>query len=122
MSDTKRFIALYRAMQADHPTAKMQLDSLSDEQRLDFDLFFHNAGATFIELKEELDKAIDSLGDVFSGPDPRKWTAEDWWEFHNGISDHPLSEIITKYATGESNIDLIWKEIERRLDAASSDK
>lgn len=119
---TPRFIALYRAMQADHPTAKMQLDSLTPAQRVEFDVFFRSAGTVFIEIKEELDKAIDDLGDIFTDPDPRKWTPLDWWDFNAGVEDHPLKEILTKYAKGEPNTDLIWKEIERRLDAASTNQ
>ena len=110
-----RFIALYRAMQSEHPTAKAQYDSLTEVMRVDFDNFVFDAGAIFLEIKDELDEAIEGLGDNFSDEDPRKWNALDWWEFYAGIEDHPLKEILIKYAKGENNLPLIWKELEARL-------
>lgn len=110
-----KFIALYRAMQTAHPSAEPGLNSLSEDERKAFEIFQVDAGNAFLQLKEELDEAIDSLGDMFSGPDPRKWTAEDWWEFNAGIAGHRFEEILTKYAKGENNMDAIWREVSDRL-------
>ena len=110
-----KFIALYRAAQSGHPSAEVGLKSLNTEDKALFDQFVFDAGAVFIELKDELDEAIEGLGDGFSDPDPRKWTALDWWEFYAGIEDHPHKEILTKYAKGENNMDLIWEELSNRL-------
>ena len=102
-------------MQAGHPSAEVGLKSLDEEQKPLFDQFVFDAGAIFLEIKDELDEAIEGLGDNFSDEDPRKWTALDWWEFYAGIEDHPLKEILIKYAKGENNLVLIWKELENRL-------
>jgi hypothetical protein len=110
-----KFIALYRAMQNDHPSAKAQYDSLTEVLKVDFENFQVDAGNAFLQLKEELDEAVENLGDMFSGPDPRKWTAEDWWEFNAGIGGHRFEEILTKYAKGENNMDAIWREVSDRL-------
>lgn len=110
-----KFIAIYKAAQAGHPSADVGLKSLSGEQQAQFAQFQVDAGNAFLEIKDELDEAIDALGDDFSDPDPRKWTALDWWEFYAGVEDHPYKEILTKYAKGENNMPLIWEEIERRL-------
>lgn len=110
-----KFIALYRAMQTNHPSAQVGLKSLDEHQKKLFDQFVFDAGAIFLEVKDELDEAVAGLGDNFSDPDPRKWDALDWWEFYAGIEDHPHKEILIKFAKDEPNLDLIWKEIENRL-------
>lgn len=110
-----KYIAIYKAAQSGHPSAEVGLKSLSEEQRQQFAQFQVDAGNAFLEIKDELDRAIGELGDVFSSEDPRKWTADDWWEFNAGVRDHPYEEILTKYAKGENNMSLIWGEIESRL-------
>lgn len=110
-----KFIAIYKAAQAGHPSAEVGMNSLNEEQKAQFAQFQVDAGNVFLELKDELDAAVESLGDGFSDADPRKWTAEDWWEFYAGVEDHPFAEILTKYAKGENNMDLIWRELEARL-------
>lgn len=110
-----RFIAIYKASQAGHPSAVVGLNSLSEEQNAQFEQFKVDAGNAFLEIKDELDRAIGELEDVFSHEDPRKWTAEDWWEFYAGVKDHPYEEILTKYAKGENNMAEIWEEVSKRL-------
>jgi hypothetical protein len=110
-----KFIALYRALQTGHPSAQVGLKSLTEEQKTLFDQFMFDAGAIFLEVKEELDQAIDALGDDFSDPDPRNWDGQDWQAFHARIEGHRYEEILTKYAKGENNMDLIWGEIASRL-------
>lgn len=110
-----KFIALYRAMQTGHPSAQVGLKALTEEQKTLFDQFMFDAGAIFLEVKDELDQAIDALGDDFSDPDPRKWDDGDWVEFFCRVDGHEYEEILTKYAKGENNMDLIWGEIQSRL-------
>lgn len=110
-----KFISIYRAMQSGHPSVNVGLKSLDEEQKKQFDQFVFDAGAIWLEIKDELDAAIEGLGDGFSDPDPRKWGPLDWWEFNAGVEDHPLKEILVKYAKGENNLPEIWKELEARL-------
>lgn len=110
-----KFIAIYKAAQAGHPSAEVGLKSLSEEQRQQFAQFQVDAGNAFLEIKDELDAVVDSLGDDFSSTDPRHWTGVDWQAFYARIADHPYEEILTKYAKGENNISLIWELIESRL-------
>ena len=110
-----KFVALYRAAQSGHPSAEVGLKSLDEEQKKLFDQFVFDAGALFIELKDELDQAIECLGDDFSHEDPRNWTEDDWNTFYGRVEGHPYEEILTKYAKGENNMALIWEEIERLL-------
>lgn len=110
-----KFISIYRAMQTGHPSGPTGLKSLDEEQKALFDQFVFDAGAIWLEIKDELDAAIEGLGDGFSDSDPRKWEPLDWWEFYAGVEDHPLKEILVKYAKGENNMDLIWRELEARL-------
>ena len=110
-----KFIAIYKSMQSGHPSAEVGLKSLDEEQKKLFDQFVFDAGALFLELKDELDQAIDCLGDDFSDSDPRNWNGVDWQAFYARIEGHPYEEILTKYAKGENNMALIWEEIERLL-------
>jgi hypothetical protein len=110
-----KFISIYRALQTGHPSGLTGLKSLDEEQKKQWDQFIYDAGAIWLEIKDELDEAIESLGDGFSDSDPRKWEPLDWWEFYAGVEDHPLKEILIKYAKGESNLDLIWEELSNRL-------
>lgn len=111
-----RFISLYRAMQSDHPSADVALKSLSKEQKkLFFDKFMFDAGAVFLEIKDELDAAIEDLGDDFSSEDPRNWDGQDWQAFYARIEGHQYERILSKYANGENSMHLIWREIEDRL-------
>jgi hypothetical protein len=102
-------------MQTGHPSAQAGLKSLDEEQKKAFDQFVFDAGAIWLEIKDELDAVIESLGDDFSHEDPRNWDGQDWQAFYARIEDHPFEELLTKYAKGENNMPLIWEEIERRL-------
>jgi hypothetical protein len=102
-------------MQTGHPSAQVGLKALTEEQKALFDQFMFDAGAIFLEVKDELDQAIDALGDDFSDPDPRKWDRRDWISFETRVKGHNYEEILTKYAKGENNMDLIWGEIASRL-------
>lgn len=110
-----KFIAIYKAAQSGHPSAEVGINSLNEEQKAQFAQFQVDAGNIFLELKDELDEAIESLGDDFSDPDPRKWDKFDWIKFEARVKGHNFEEILTKYANGENNMPLIWEEIERRL-------
>jgi hypothetical protein len=110
-----KFIAIYKSMQSGHPSAHVGLKSLSTEDKALFDQFIFDAGALFIELKDELDQEIEGLGDDFSHEDPRFWTEDDWNTFHGRVEGHDYEEILTKYAKGENNLDLMWEEIGKRL-------
>jgi hypothetical protein len=110
-----KFIALYRAMQNDHPSAKAQYDSLTEVLKVDFENFQVDAGNAFLQLKDDLDEAIADLGEDFTSEDPRNWTGVDWQAFNARIEGHKYEEIIRLYAEGKPNIHLIWKEIENRL-------
>lgn len=82
-----------------------------------FNAFAIDVGALFIELKEELDQGLEDMADAFpEETDPRKWDDRDWVVFHLAVLDHPFEEIYTTMAQGKENIDLIWKELENRLD------
>lgn len=110
-----RFVALYRAMQTEHPTAKAQYDSLTEVMKVDFDNFVVDAGDMFLVIRDELDEAVADLGEDFTSEDPRHWTGVDWQAFNARIEGHKYEEIIRLYAEGKPNIGLIWKEIETRL-------
>lgn len=110
-----KFIAIYKAAQAGHPSADVGLKSLSPEQQDQFAQFQVDVGNAFLEVKDELDEAIEGLGDDFSSTDPRSWTGVDWQAFYARIEGHHYEEILTKYAKGENNMDLIWGEIASRL-------
>lgn len=114
-TNKSKFIAIYKAAQAGHPSADVGLKSLSEEQQAQFAQFQVDAGNAFLEIKDELDSAIEYLGDDFSDTDPRNWTGDDWDTFYEGIEGHRYEEILTKYAKGENNMDLIWGEIASRL-------
>ena len=110
-----KFISLYRAAQSGHPSAEVGLKSLDEEQKKLFDQFVFDAGAIFLEIRDELDAVIDGLGDDFTDSDPRNWTGVDWQAFRAGIEGHRYEEILSLYAEGKPNIHLLWGEIESRL-------
>jgi hypothetical protein len=87
-----------------------------DEERVAFATFQIDVGNVFIELKEELDEALDDLGDTFSDPDPRLWDTGDWAHFEIAVSGHRYEKIFRTYAAGLPNMDLIWAEIESRIE------
>jgi len=80
-----------------------------------FNGFQIDVGALFLELKAELDEGIEHFGE-FSDPDPAKWDFDDWFQFENAIAGKPFEEIYRRMAQRKPNIDLIWGEIENRLD------
>lgn len=111
-----KFIALYRAMQSDHPSADVTLKSLDEDQKkLFFGKFMMDAGNAFLEIKDELDRAIGEMGDDFSSEDPRKWDSLDWGIFNAAVTGHRYETILRYYAAGRPNMHLIWGEIESRL-------
>lgn len=113
----KKFIAIYKAAQSGHPAAETGIKSLSPAEKEEFDRFFFDCGALFLELKDELDQGLEDLAEVHpEESDPRKWTVKDWNQFHKATEGHKFYHIYRLMAEGKSNIHLIWEEIERRLD------
>jgi hypothetical protein len=92
--------------------AQQQFDVGEGDQ---FWAFQVDVGNLFIELKEELDKGLEDLGD-FSDADPALWDEDDWVQFYVAVAGHKFEDIYLKMAKRQPNIDLIWGEIENRLD------
>jgi hypothetical protein len=113
----KKFLAIYKAAQNNHPSAQAGMNSLNVDERKLFDEFFFDCGALFLELKDELDAGLEELAEVHpEETDPRKWDIKDWNQFHKATEGHKFYHIYRLMAEGKSNIHLIWEEIERRLD------
>lgn len=113
----KKFLAIYKAAQNNHPSAQAGMNSLNVTERKLFDEFFFDCGGLFLELKDELDQGLEDIADDCpTETDPRKWNGSDWEVFLNAVKHHKYREIYTLMAQGKSNIHLIWEEIERRLD------
>jgi hypothetical protein len=100
----------------DGPIAYRAMQLLTPAEQEEFSAFQVDVGNIFVEFKEELDNDVQDLSDKFSHEDPRKWDMGDWATFELAITGHKWEEIIRAYAHGKQNIDLIWKEIENRLD------
>ena len=82
-----------------------------------FTQFQVDVGALFIELKDELDKGLEDMADSFpEETDPRKWDVIEWSVFHKAAFGHKFYEIYSTMAQGKPNIDLIWGELENRID------
>jgi hypothetical protein len=97
--------------------AHRALNMIEEEEREAFDQFQRDVGNVFIEVKEELDQTLEDLADDCPDePDPRKWNAADWAVFELAINGHRFENILRTYAAGLPNIDLIWKEIDQRID------
>ena len=97
--------------------AHKALAPMEEEEREQFNQFQVDVGNIFIEVREELDQAIDDIADVCPDEtDPRKWNAVDWAVFELAIAGHKYEEILRTYAACLPNIHLIWKEIDTRLD------
>ena len=97
--------------------AHRALDQVEEAEREQFYQFQRDVGNVFIEIKEELDQALEDLGDYCpEETDPRKWNAADWAMFEIAINGHKYEQILRTYAAGLPNINLIWKEIDSRLD------
>jgi len=90
-------------------------DKFEEGEQEAFSAFQVDVGNLFIELKAELDEGIEHFGE-FSDPDPAKWDFDDWFQFENAIAGKPFEEIYRLMAQRKPNIDLIWGEIENRLD------
>lgn len=90
-------------------------DKMEDKERVAFATFQVDVGNIFVELKEELDEAVEGLSEDFSDGDPRKWSMDDWLTFEVAVTGHKYEEIIRLYANGQPNIHLIWQELENRL-------
>ena len=111
-----KFIALYRAAQSGHPSAEVGLKSLDEEQKKFFDQFVFDAGALFLELKDELDQGLEDLADACpEQTDPRKWDGQDWQMFRAAVEGHRFEEIYVLMAQGKENIHLVWDELGKRL-------
>lgn len=81
-----------------------------------FAVFQQDVGALFIELKEELDQGLEDMAQIFpEETDPRKWGFDEWLMVEKAIQGHPFEEIYRTMAKGESNIGLIWGELENRI-------
>lgn len=89
---------------------------LTETEQVEFNNFQHTVGEHFLKIRDELDKGLDDLADVFpEETDPRKWHGADWVTFYNAIEGHKFEELYTTYAKQEPNIHLMWEEIESRL-------
>ena len=92
------------------------IHQFTETEQVDFNNFQHTVGEHFLKIKEELDKGLDDLADVFPDEsDPRKWWAGDWLKFHDAVKGHKFENLYITYAKQEPNIHLMWAEIESRL-------
>lgn len=108
---------LYSGDQIMIEAAHKALSQLEPEEQEQFSKFQVDVGNVFIEVKEELDQALEDLADVCpEETDPRKWNAVDWAVFELAINGHKYEQILRTYAAQLPNIHLIWKEIDNRLD------
>lgn len=108
---------MYSGDQVRIEMAHRALSFIQDEERDEFNAFQVDVGNVFIEVKEELDQALEDLGDYCpEETDPRKWGAADWAMFEIAIAGHKYETILRTYAAQLPNIHLIWKEIDTRLD------
>lgn len=97
--------------------AHRALEQIEPEERKQFLQFQRDVGNVFLEVREELDQALEDLGDYCpEETDPRKWDAADWATFEIAIAGHKYEQILRTYAAQLPNIHLIWKEIDSRLD------
>ena len=111
-----KFLAIYKASLAGHPSAAVGQKSLSAEDEELFKQFIFDVGALFTEIREELDQGLEDLADDCpEETDPRKWNEHDWYQFTFAVKNHKFREIYTLMAQGKENIHLIWREIEARL-------
>ena len=82
-----------------------------------FNAFQVDVGNLFLELKEELDQGLEDLAPAHpEEPDPRKWDFDDWFLFEQTTADHKFYEIYKTMGKGKPNINLVWKEIEARIE------
>lgn len=108
---------MYSGDQVRIEMAHRALQFIEGEEREAFEAFQRDVGNVFIEVKEELDQALDDLADHCpEETDPRKWNAVDWAVFELAIAGHKYETILRTYAAQLPNIHLIWKEIDSRLD------
>ena len=119
--DKRKFLIilknLYSGETATINAARKAQALFEDEEREAFNQFQVDVGNLFIELKEELDQGLEDLADVHpEEPDPRKWDFSDWFLFEQTTKDHKFYEIYKTMGKSEPNIDLIWKELEARID------
>ena len=97
--------------------AHRALSFVEGDERDAFNAFQVDVGNVFIEVKEELDQVLEDLADRCpEETDPRKWNAADWAVFELAITGHKYERILRTYAAGLPNIDLIWAEIDGRID------
>lgn len=117
MKDNKsKFIALYRALQAGHPSGETTYKSLTEQEQADFAAFQLRAGAAYLGLLDELEQGLEELADVHpEETDPRKWAAAEWAQFKEATESHKFYEFYRTMAAGQNNIDLIWQELTNRL-------
>lgn len=97
--------------------AKRAAHKFEEGEQEAFNAFQVDVGNLFIELKEELDQGLEDLADLCpEETNPAKWDELDWAMFYSAIDSHPFEEIYSTMARGIPNIDLIWKELDNRLD------
>lgn len=97
--------------------ARKAMQKLEEEEQDAFTAFQVDVGNLFLELKDELDQGLEDLADVHpEETDPRKWGFDDWLMFETSIKGHKFEEIYRTMAKGEPNINLVWKEIESRIE------
>lgn len=96
--------------------AHRALNLIEEDERTAFDSFQREVGNVYLEVTKDVVEVIEGLGDNFSDEDPRKWNAADWAVLELAINGHKYENIIRTYAAGLPNLQLIWKEIDQRLD------
>lgn len=92
------------------------IHEMTETEQVEFNNFQHTVGEHFLKIREELDKGLDELADVFPDEtDPRKWDTDDWGKFYSAVSGHKFEWFYITYARQEPNIGLMWAEIEKRI-------
>jgi len=119
--DKRKFLTilknLYSGETATINAARKAQEQFEDGEQEAFNQFQIDVGALFLELKEELDQGLEDMADAFPDEtDPRKWDVIEWSTFHKAAFGHKFYEIYSTMAQGKPNIDLIWGELENRID------
>lgn len=97
-------------------TATKAIERMEEKEKEEFSAFQKLVGDTYIQLMEDLDTGLEELADACPHePDPRKWDLSDWVTFDLAVFGHKYEELYRTMAKQESNIQLVWKEIENRL-------
>jgi hypothetical protein len=97
--------------------AKKAAQKFEEDEYAAFNAFQVDVGNLFLELKEELDQGLEDLADRCpEEPNPALWDEDDWVQFYVAVAGHKFEDIYLKMAKRQPNIDLIWKELDNRLD------